>query len=285
MRMFGLNMQGDGATCKRGLGVIVKDLGELHGPVLLFGGSYSNLQALAALIEQAASHGIPVKNMICTGDVVAYCANPEETTQAIRDLGCAVVAGNCEKQIAVEAENCGCGFDENSKCSVLSHGWYSHTLGVVSEGTRSWMATCPDIVTFHHKGRRYGVIHGGVNNISRFIWSVSPALEFSEEIAALEQIIGRVDGVIAGHSGIPFLREIGDKTWINAGAIGMPPNDGNAETRYVILDEAPQIRHLKYDFNAAYAAMVNAGLTQGYDAGLKTGLWPSEDTLPPELRR
>jgi hypothetical protein len=31
--------------------------------------------------------------------------------------------------------------------------------------------------------------------------------------------------------------------------------------------------------------MVHAGLTQGYQTGLTTGWWPSEDVLPLVLRR
>ncbi len=33
------------------------------------------------------------------------------------------------------------------------------------------------------------------------------------------------------------------------------------------------------------AAMERAGLTQGYHSALRSGYWPSEDVLPPELRR
>ena len=67
-----------------------QDIGELVGPVLLFGGPYSNVQATHALLERARSlNATP----ICTGDVVAYCARPVETIAAIRAAGCHVVAG------------------------------------------------------------------------------------------------------------------------------------------------------------------------------------------------
>jgi hypothetical protein len=57
-------------------------------PILAFGGPYSNLRALAALRERAGELGIPPSQTICTGYVMAYCAEPEETTQAIRGWGC-----------------------------------------------------------------------------------------------------------------------------------------------------------------------------------------------------
>lgn len=274
-----------GQSCKRGKGMIVKDLGELHGPVLLFGGPYSNLQAMDALARVATARNIPPQNMICTGDTVAYCANPEETVQAIRALNCTVIAGNCEKQLAVGAKDCGCGFDESSTCNLLSRGWYTHALGAVSAGSITWMNMLPDIAVFTHNTRRYAVIHGGISDISRFIWSSSDKNMFRQEIALITKLLGPVDGVIAGHSGIAFMCEIDGLAWINAGAIGMPANDGRPDTQFVVLDDEASIETLAYDFGAAKRSMIGAGLVQGYDQTLVTGDWPSEDTLPLDLRR
>ncbi len=259
-----------------------EDLGELYGPVLLFGGPYSNLQALEALI---AGNDMPPANMICTGDVVAYCADADKSIERIQGLGCAVLAGNCEKQLATDADDCGCGFDEGSQCSILADGWYPHALRAVSSSQKIWMTNLPDIISFIHNGKRYAVTHGGFTNINRFIWSTSPDTVFVEEITAIEAAIGPIDAIVAGHSGIPFIKEIAGKTWINAGAIGMPPNDGGQQTRFVLLDHVPQIHKLHYDWKAAQTAMQAAGLTQGYEVALETGYWPSEDVLPPELKR
>ena len=46
---------------------------ELHldGPALIFGGPYSNLQATAAVLAEAARLGIPAAHIICTGDLIA----------------------------------------------------------------------------------------------------------------------------------------------------------------------------------------------------------------------
>ena len=81
----------------------IKDLGALSGPVLIFGGPYSNLQATQAVLAWADAHAVPPERMICTGDVVAYCAEPAETVALIRAAGCAVLAGNCERQLARNA--------------------------------------------------------------------------------------------------------------------------------------------------------------------------------------
>lgn len=266
--------------------MIVHDLGQLEGPILLFGGPYSNLHALISLRDEAQKLGIPASNMICTGDVVAYCGSPNETIAMIRDLGCSVVAGNCEKQLGDGRDDCGCGFEEGSTCDILSAGWYAYANRLIDEADRAWMRGLPDVVTFTHEGRRYAVVHGGLTDVSRFIWVSSAEDAIEAEIAEITRTVGDIDGVIAGHSGVAFQRQISEATWINAGVIGMPPHAGSPETQFVVLEcGQTHIRALRYDCQGAHSAMLSAGLTQGYHTALLSGYWPSEDVLPPELRR
>lgn len=259
----------------------IADLGALDAEVILCGGPYSNLQALEALA--ACTGGRPV---ICTGDVVAYGGDPAAVVDRIRELGWPVVAGNCERQLAENADDCGCGFDEGTTCDLLSRGWYAHALNEIDAAARAWMAALPDMAVFTHRGLRYAVVHGGATAINRFLWPVTPEAGFTEELAEINRQAGPVDAVVAGHCGIAFTRVVAGALWINAGALGLPPHDGRTATRYVRLTAAgPVIERLDYDWGAAQAAMRLAGLTQGYDVALETGLWPSEDVLPAELRR
>jgi len=61
----------------------IRDLGQLDGPVLLFGGPYSNLQATRAMRAEAQRRGIAPAACICTGDVVAYCGDAAATVAEI----------------------------------------------------------------------------------------------------------------------------------------------------------------------------------------------------------
>lgn len=264
----------------------ILDLGDIAGPMILFGGPYSNSHAMLALMMRAGDLGIDGRAMICTGDLVAYCADPMGVVALTRKADITVAAGNCEKQLAANAMDCGCGFEDGTTCDLLSAGWYGFADTHVTNEARRWMGEVPDIVTFDHAGRRFAVIHGGVTDISRFIWSRSPDDVFKQEISALETLVGPVDVIVAGHSGIAFERRIGDHLWLNAGVIGMPANDGRAVTQYVTLnDGAVAIHDLDYDVAGAVKAMEIAGLIQGYHTALRSGIWPSQDVLPPELRR
>ncbi len=252
-------------------------------PLLAFGGPYSNLQATEAMLADARRRGIAPGNIICTGDVVAYAANPEETAQLIRGAGIHVVAGNCEVQLAQEAEDCGCGFEEGSACDRLSRGWYPFALANTTAETRQWMAGLPPRLDFVFAGLRVAVLHGGARQNNRFLFaSETDALEAE---FALAEADGPCDLVIAGHSGIPFIAPLSRGAWLNAGVIGMPANDGTpdgwfAELRPLRGGVHIELCRLACDQSAAAAAMRRSGHANGYARTMITGIWPSFDVLP-----
>ena len=262
------------------------DLGELSGPILLFGGPYSNLRATQALIAEAERLSIPADRMICTGDVCAYAAEAEETAQAIRALGCPVVAGNCEDSLGFNAPDCGCGFEEGATCDKLSAEWFAHASKQVTDKTRLWLRGLPGRAVFTHAGKRFVVIHGGAEQVNAFIWPTDGAERKVQEIRLLEAELGAIDAVVCGHSGVPFIEGIGAQKWINAGAIGLPGHDGDPRTSFAVLENGEiEMCRLDYDHSGAAEAMEKVGLIAGYHQTLRCGWWPSEDTFPPEMRQ
>jgi len=260
------------------------NLGHLNGSVLIFGGPYSNLAATLAIKAESLRLNIPADRVICTGDVVAYCAQPEETAEVIRNWGIPAVRGNCEESLGLDAPDCGCGFGEGTTCETLSAGWYSFASNHISESSRQWMRTLPRTIKFELLGRSFLVVHGGVTEINRFIFhSTDPAI-IERELNEAE-----TDVVIGGHCGLPFGKKIDKKFWINAGAIGMPANDGTKDGWYTLLEQyKDHIRiswnRLVYPSQLTYQAMEGAGLINDYAEALYSGLWPSMDVLPDEER-
>jgi len=255
------------------------------GPLLVFGGPYSNLQATRAVLTEATRRGIPARRVICTGDVVAYGADAAACCDLIMASGIWVIAGNCEENLAADALDCGCGFEEGTACDLLSRAWYAHANRQVTAAHRAWMAGLPRrLMVRLPDGRRLAVLHGGSSDISRFIFASTPQEDLAAEIAATG-----CDGVIAGHCGIPFSRQVGPGVWINAGAIGMPADDGTPRIWFAVLTPGEaglsvEILPLQYDYAAAAAAMRTAGLPEGYATALGSGIWPSCDVLPPAER-
>lgn len=254
---------------------------ELSGnrPLLVFGGPYSNLSATKALQARAQQLGIAPEHVICTGDVVAYCAEPEETAAAIREWGCRVIQGNCEQQLAAAADDCACNFEDGSICAALAKGWYPFANARISPESRRWMGELPTTLVFRYAGRSFRVVHGGNTQINRWVFASQ------REILAEELASAGTDIVVAGHAGLPFISRVGGGIWFNPGVIGMPANDGTPDVWYgLIRTEAGRVvisaHRLSYDHYAAAAAMRRFGHANGYAEALVTGLWPSLDILP-----
>ena len=119
------------------------DIGEFDAPILIFGGPYSNLEAMEALIAAAESRNIPADHMLCTGDVVAYGADPQATVDLIRAAGIAVVMGNCEESLGEDSSDCGCGFDKGSACDVLATQWFAYASRALDVQAKAWMRSLP----------------------------------------------------------------------------------------------------------------------------------------------
>ncbi len=261
---------------------MTKDLGEIKGKMLLFGGVYSNLQALQELQKIASVEGIPPSNIICTGDVVGYCAQPEETVNVFRDWGAHCIIGNVEEQLREGGNDCGCDFEEGGRCASFADNWYPYAQLHLSDDSIYWMHTLPDYLAFEFNGKKFFVVHGSSHHISDYIfkstgWEVKQR-EFEHTAA---------DVIVAGHCGLPFHDRKEGKMWLNPGVIGMPANDGTERVWYGLLEESQgkiRFEHRTFTFNGDYThdLMLRKHLPEEYAETILTGLWDNNEILPEE---
>lgn len=250
------------------------------GPVLVFGGPYSNFEATAAVLAEARRLHVPSDHIVCTGDLVAYCGSPCETIDVVRDSAIRVVMGNCDAQIADGAVDCGCGFTDGSQCDRLSAAWFAYAAARIDSARAAWLGTLPKHVEIRIGGTRLLVVHGSVSRINRFVFATTPTGTKRDELALTD-----ADGIIGGHCGLPFTEIIDGRLWHNAGVVGMPANDGTPRVWYSLLRATPRgidIEHhaLTYDHAAAQAQMRAAVLPAEYHDALASGRWPNCDVLP-----
>lgn len=257
----------------------IKNLGALEGKILVFGGVYSNLQALEAIKKIALAHEIAKKNIICTGDVVAYCAQPKECVQLIKDWEINCIAGNVELNLVNDIDDCGCNFIEGSRCDLFSRSWYPYLKSELSQTDIAWMATLPKFISFAYADTKVVVVHGSFFNTSEFIFKSTDWNIKQKNFEVLN-----ADVILAGHCGLPFSDVFNDKIWLNPGVIGMPANDGTPKVWYTILNDADgfsfEIKALDYDFETASDLMFGKPLPQTYGLTLKTGIWDNCEILP-----
>lgn len=253
--------------------------------MLLFGGVYSNLQALEELIRIAELHNISPENCICTGDIIGYCAQPEETVQLFKFWGAKSIVGNVEIQLREGAEDCGCDFRKGSRCDGFSQLWYPFAQSKLSKNSLEFMATLPDHISFEYAEKKVMVLHGSYVNTSEFIFKSTPW-----ETKQSNFSVNNSDIIIGGHCGIPFYHENERYLWLNPGVIGMPANDGKPHVWFVILDDSNtefsfKFYTLKYNHVLTHQLMQNEILPQEYAKTIITGIWDNTEILPEEERK
>lgn len=260
---------------------VISKNSQLGKRLLIFGGIYSNLQALQRMQAIAKNLGIATENIICTGDVVGYCAQPEECVQAVMDWGIHCIAGNVEIQLREGEEDCGCNFDEGGRCNLFSRQWYPFAQSQLSANSIAWMKTLPDFFQFPYGNYSASVLHGSFHETSEFIFASTPwSIKQNNFIDAQSNLI------LAGHCGLPFSQKKDDQYWLNAGVIGMPANDGSTKVWYLLLDLLPDgtISYLHhsyaYDFTTAAELMRKNHLPLAYVHTLETGIWDNCEILP-----
>ena len=258
----------------------IENLGQLSGKVLLFGGVYSNLQALEAIAEIAYKEGIAPSNCICTGDIIGYCAQPEETIQFFKNWNAKSILGNVEIQLHENAEDCGCDFTKGSRCDDFSKLWYPFAKSKLSTSSLSFISTLPEFIEFEYANKKVTVVHGSYFNTSEFIFKSTPWINKAVNFEATNS-----DVIIAGHCGLPFNDVQNNLQWINPGVIGMPANDGKPVVWYVILEDKNEqftFKHhqLNYDYELTNNFMIERSLPQEYADTILSGIWDNMEILP-----
>ena len=260
---------------------VIKNVEILRGgKVLVFGGVYSNLHALKALQQVAENQGITPENIICTGDMVGYCAQPSECLDVIEKWGIHAIQGNVEENLLSGNDDCGCNFTEGGRCDMFSRQWFPFASSKMTDKNLNFLTTLPKALNFTYAQKRFKVLHGSIENISEFVfkstdWAIK-ADNFDKTQA---------DVILAGHCGLPFVDIKDDKIWLNAGVIGMPANDAETSVWYLILNDKNgeltyEFHRLNYDFKKAYDLMLQYKLPRSYAQTLLTGIWDNNEILP-----
>lgn len=269
-----------------------RQLGTLTGPVLIFGGVYSNLDALLALRAEADRLGIPPENIICCGDTPGYCAEPAECLDLVEEWGIHAIAGNVETNLVNGTDDCGCGFGDGSRCDMFAKLWYTYAAKHVTPKNLAYMAELPDLLRFTYAGKEVVVLHGSPDHQSEFVWRSTDAERKAQWCADAGAQV-----VVGGHSGLPFAHQLAESTpdsrlpapdsklWLNAGVIGMPANDGTPRTWFLTLNDVNgpdyTFHELHYDYRAAKAKMIDdRRLPVSYAATLTTGIWDNTEIMP-----
>ncbi|WP_172329401.1 hypothetical protein [Mangrovicoccus sp. HB161399] len=247
-------------------------LGEIEGPVMAFGSPASNLQAVMALLGEAARRGVKRGAMICTGGLIGPCGDPGAVVSMLRTLGGPVLPSEAERRLAAGPRRGG---------ALAERDWYRLADDRIPQGDRVWMAGLPEAVLFTRKGKRFAAVadRGGVA-------APDGGPDVSDDVLrmALERLggdLGPLDAVLAGGSGHAFRRVVDGVEWIGTGSAGLPPGDGRMQTRFVLVNSGiARLHRLDYDVAGALAKMQQVGLDRRWQDALAGAPAPARELLP-----
>jgi len=206
--------------------------------IALISDIHANLPALEAVLED-----IEIKKpdaIYCLGDLVGYAPWPNEVVNEIRKRGIPTIAGNYDKGIGLQSDDCGCAYKTDIDKS-LGKVSISYTNSAIGENEREYLRTLPAHirVEFNLSQDTFNVllVHGSPRRINEYLFEDRDAKSM---LRIMEQ--ANADIMVFGHTHKPYHKvlsqEVDGETKyrhaINTGSVGKP-KDGDKRACYAIV--------------------------------------------------
>lgn len=204
---------------------------------------HSNLHALQEVRKVIERDDIDL--VVCAGDIVGYCAFPNECCRIVQDMADHAVLGNHDiaslSRIVTSL----------NPCAADAARWTSTELNQNSSAFLKSLETAKRLVSDTVSIALY---HGSPRSVSEYV--------FEEDLDESIFVQETADVIVLGHTHIPYVRRLGRHMIVNPGAVGQP-RDGDRRASFAILDTASRecaIMRQDYDIDAAASAIRAAGL-------------------------
>ncbi len=251
----------------------------------VMGGAYGNVPALQACIDDARHQDC--QTMAFIGDAIGCCGHSAEILALINRNFFLLVAGNHEKQAALNHSTCGCGYevpeDEQAACQA-----FNIALCGISDDHRHWLLSWPSELLVESPAGPVLLCHGSPERTNEFLYSS----QFSKARwrQALEK--RQITGFVCTHSGLPWIYRVGvDRFAANCGVVGKPDHDGHTDVHYAILTVSRygelnvSIRSVRYDEILWAEQLRREGVPDIFISPLETGVWTTGLSSLPESER
>lgn len=237
---------------------------------LILSDIHSNLNALNAVLDDAASNG-GIDGVWCLGDIVGYGPQPMACLERLWDLSALSIMGNHDGGavglVSLATFN---------PAAATASRW---TADQLTEEAKGYLEGLPQTLT---EGP-FTLVHGTPNDP---IWEY--LVTYSQAEAAWG-VIG-TSTLLVGHSHLPFVCQEGQpmergavhglriaidgrRLAINPGSVGQP-RDGDPRAAYAVYDDATatvELRRVTYDVPATQRRMADAGLPESLINRLSVG--------------
>lgn len=171
---------------------------------------HGNLTALTTVLNDIEKRGI--KTIYCLGDIIAKGVNPSECLTLLRNKCEVIIRGNCDEIMCYPYENCE-GIERERRIWIQSQ---------LTDEEKEYLLNLPYCYEFYMSGSLIRIFHAHPNKIDQMISNLD-SIEYKKELflPSKHTLTGEIaDIVIYGHTHLPFLDKLYNRTIINVGSVG-----------------------------------------------------------------
>jgi len=226
--------------------------------IALFGDIHANLEALEAVLADAAGQGCD--SYVCMGDIVGYNADPAACLERVRAMDCPVVKGNHDEDASGNHS-----LETMNPVAACALEW---TRARLSEEQRTWLRRLRMV----RQVEDFTVVHSTLDQPAHWNYVTNRFDAMSNFSYQFTQVC------FHGHTHVPrvyvktdkvqevpaesVVIEDGSKYFINIGSVGQP-RDGDWRACYTIYDLDHHLvvfRRVEYDLAATQRKILEANL-------------------------
>ncbi len=211
---------------------------------------HSNIHALNKVLEEIGDLKI-----YCCGDLVGYCTFPNEVVEVIKERDILTIMGNHDHAVATGDTKL---FTPKAEAAVH---W---TRRVITDENREFLKSLPEFFM----SEDFVMFHGS---------PVDSLNEYVHPDCAEDRLMGFLQDIprtlVLGHTHMPFVRELGEKTVFNPGAVGQP-RDYDPRASYALYDvdkRVVEIKRIGYDVDRVSEGILGQGLPKDLAFRLQIG--------------
>lgn len=192
----------------------------------------------------------------CAGDIVGYCAFPNECCALVEDECDMVISGNHDRA-ALSGDT-----SRMNPYAARASAW---TRDVLDDRSRGFLGSLEASARFVADGPSVLMVHGSPRDQDEYVH------EDSVDGRMLSQ--AEADIVVMGHTHVPYVRRLEQGVVLNPGSVGQP-RDGDPRGSFAVLDTGTLeggIVRFDYPADEAAEAVVSAGLPRVLADRLRSG--------------
>lgn len=176
---------------------------------LIISDLHGNAEAFGALTET-------YDELWVVGDLVDYGPDPRTVVQAVRELATLAVRGNHDHAV---------GYGVDPRCApafrAMAAATQRYTMEVLADDDKAYLRELPLTQSVVRDGRRVYVCHATPSD-PLFAYCPPGSPDWSREAETID-----ADVILVGHTHLPFVKRIGDRTIVNPGSLGQPKHGGS----------------------------------------------------------